>query len=314
MIYALGAFDGFHLGHRKLLDRARAAAETKGVGWGVLTFENHPQTLFNRDKFKLLFTGKERDLIASYLGVRRIVKLAFDRMLADMTAEDFVDFAGARNNVSGLVVGSNFRFGRGRTGTPAELAALCTGRGWSLDVVTPYEIDGLAVSSSVIREFLIRGQIERGVRFLGYPFLVSGRVVKGDGRGGKIGFATANLAVSHRKVYPAKGSYAAYVFIEKEWRPVALNIGFNPTFDLAGKLRCEAHIIDFDGDLYSKELNLFVFAKNRDEVKFAGEGALRTQLIKDMENIKYLSLTYMKNNKKIFSGFGQAFVRTGVLT
>lgn len=303
MIYALGAFDGFHLGHRRLLDKARACGETKCVGWGVITFENHPQTIFNQDNFRLLFTGKERSLTARYLGVPKMVKLTFDRMLANMTPEDFIGFLEADNNISGLVVGSNFRFGRARTGTPETLAGICERRGWSLDVIEPYTMDGTIVSSTAIRDFIIRGQIENGVRFLGYPFLISGKVIKGDGRGCKLGFATANLAVNQRKVYPSRGSYAACALIENKWRPVALNIGYNPTFDLARRLRCEAHIIDFAGNLYDREITVFAFTKNREETKFTGEKDLKAQLERDMLNIKHLAAEYMNSNEKILRRF-----------
>lgn len=302
MIYALGAFDGFHLGHQRLLDKARACGESKSEGWGVITFANHPRTLFNKGNFKLLFSDRERDLIARYLKIPRMLKLTFDRMLANMLPEDFISFLGTKNNVTGLVIGSNFRFGRARSGTPETLKDICARRGWSLDVVEPCKIDGTMVSSSAVRDFILRGQIENGVRFLGYPFLVSGRVIKGDGRGRTMGFATANLAVNHHKIYPARGSYAAYTFIDDRWYPVALNIGFNPTFDLARRLRCEAHLINYEGNLYDNELILLVYAKNRDEMKFTGENALKTQLARDMENIKRLAAGYTADNQRIFRG------------
>lgn len=303
MIYALGAFDGFHMGHQKLLNKARACGESKSEGWGVITFENHPRTLFNQDKFKLLFTDMERELIANYLKVPKLLKLTFDRMLANMTPEDFVNFLETKNNISGLVVGSNFRFGKARSGTPEILGGICAKRDWSFGVIESYEIDGKAVSSSLVRDFTIRGQIENAVRFLGYPFLINGKVIKGDGRGRAMGFATANLTVNHRKIYPARGSYAACTFVDGRWRSVALNIGFNPTFDLARRLRCEAHIINYYGNLYDKELVVFVYAKNREEMKFAGESVLKTQLTRDMENINHLAAEYMTNNQKILKGF-----------
>lgn len=303
MIYALGAFDGFHLGHIELLKRARQRGCTDGSGWGVITFANHPQTLFNREGFRSLFTDMERDLIAAYLGVPKMIKLAFDHMLADMPPEQFVDFLGAKDSISGLVVGSNFLFGRARTGTTDVLRGLCTRHGWSLDVVESVKIGDTVVSSSAVRDFILRGQVERGAAFLSYPFIISGRVIKGDGRGRKIGFATANLSVGLRKVYPARGSYAACAFVGGVWHPVALNIGFNPTFDLARRLRCEAHIIGFSDDLYDAELKLFVFAKNREEMRFSDAGALKIQLESDVLKIKTLAGGYMRDNVKTFRGF-----------
>lgn len=300
MIYALGAFDGFHLGHQSLLARARERGKS-GAGWGVMTFENHPRSLFS-DNFRTLFTSEERALIGAYLGVCCMVKLPFDRMLANMSPEDFADFLASRSRISGFVIGENFRFGRGRTGTPEILADICARRGWSLDLMPQLMIDGEAVSSTAVREFLLRGQVERAARFLGYPFVISGKVIKGDGRGRTLGFATANLTVNNRKIYPARGSYAGFTLISGKWFPVALNIGFNPTFDLARRLRCEAHIIGFSGDLYDREIHIFVFAKNRDEMKFENENALKTRLEQDIMDISGIAGRYLRDNGRFFSG------------
>lgn len=297
MIYALGAFDGFHLGHQSLLAKARERGEERGDGWGVLTFENHPRALFS-DNFKTLFTSKECDLIAAYLGVRTVVKLPFNRMLADMSPESFADFLGVYNDVSGLVVGCNFRFGKARTGTPEVLAEICAARGWSLDVLPSLTIDEQTVSSTAIREFVLRGQLESATRFLGYPFMLGGKVVKGDGRGRTLGYATANLVVNNEKVYPARGSYAALSCIDGHWFPVALNVGFNPTFDLTRRLRCEAHVIGYSGDLYDRDLHIFAFAKNRNEIRFENENALREQLAMDVSSIGNIAEQFMQSNKK----------------
>lgn len=300
MIYALGAFDGFHLGHQSLLERARERGKSVG-GWGVMTFENHPRSLFS-DNFKALFTSEERGLIGAYLGVRHMVKLPFDRMLANMSPEGFAGFLASLGGISGFVIGENFRFGRARTGTPAILADICARRGWSLDLMPQLMVDGEAVSSTAVRELLLRGNIERAARFLGYPFVISGKVIKGDGRGRTLGFATANLTVNNRKIYPARGSYAGFTFIDGKWLPVALNIGFNPTFDLARRLRCEAHIIGYDGDIYDREIYIFIFAKNRDEMKFENENALKMRLEQDINDIGAAARRYLRNNSGFFSG------------
>lgn len=300
MIYALGAFDGFHLGHQSLLARARERGKSGG-GWGVMTFENHPRSLFS-DNFKTLFTPDERGLIGAYLGVRRMIMLPFDRMLANMSPEDFADFLASRDSISGFVVGENFRFGRARTGTPEILAGICARRGWSLDLMPQLMIDGEAVSSTAVREFLLRGMVESAARFLGYPFIISGKVIKGDGRGRTLGFATANLTVNNRKIYPARGSYAGFTLIDGKWFPVALNIGFNPTFDLARRLRCEAHVIGFSGALYDRDIYIFVFAKNRDEMKFESENALKNRLRQDIKDIGKEADRYLRNNRRFFSG------------
>lgn len=282
MIFALGAFDGFHIGHQQLLDVSQRRAEKTGTGWGVITFEGHPQMLFNKDVFKLLFTPEERDMLISYFGIPVIEKIPFTRMLADMTPENFLDFIADRAKIHGLVTGENFRFGRARMGTPEKLSVLCKERGWSLDIVKSYMLDGTVVSSTAIRDAVVRGQMELACSMLGHPFLIQGRVIKGDGRGRSLGYPTANIAVKANKVYPERGAYAALAFIEGEWRCTALNIGYNPTFEGIRGLRCEAHIIDYDGNLYDKNITVFIISRNREEMKFAGPGELVLQLKNDV--------------------------------
>ena len=202
MIYALGAFDGFHLGHRRLLDKAREEAEAKGCGWGVITFEGHPRMLLNRNSFKLLFTPPERDLIARFLGVKDIEKIRFSNDFAALSPREFGDYICRRCSVNGLVIGENFRFGRRRSGDPAMLAKLAAERGWTLDVLPSYKIDGCVVSSTETRRAVEGGDMEFASRLLGYPFIISGRVIPGDARGRDRGFRTANIALKPGKTYP----------------------------------------------------------------------------------------------------------------
>ena len=130
MIYALGAFDGFHLGHARLLRRAAERAAEAGTGWGVMTFDGHPRQLLDRDNFRLLFSQREKDLIAAYLGVPRMEKIAFTHDFAAFSPESFADYIDKKYEVGGLVIGENFRFGRCRAGTPKILSEICAARGF----------------------------------------------------------------------------------------------------------------------------------------------------------------------------------------
>ncbi|NLD05825.1 MAG: riboflavin biosynthesis protein RibF [Synergistaceae bacterium] len=294
MIFALGAFDGFHMGHQRLLETAKERAEKSGTGWGVITFEGHPQMLFNKDSFKLLFTPEERDMLINYLGIPIVDKVPFNITLADMLPTDFLDHIAKRVSIDGLVIGENFHFGRARLGTPEILADLCAERNWSLDVIGSFRLNGEIISSTSVREAVLRGQVESACEMLGYPFMIQSKVIKGDGRGRVLGFPTANLTVKPNKIYPARGSYAGISHINGKWYPVALNIGYNPTFEGSRGLHCEAHIVGFDEDIYEKTITLHIISRNREEIKFAGADALVQQLKKDIKHAKAKAADYMR--------------------
>ena len=137
--------------------------------------------------------------------------------------------------------------------------------------------------------------------------MIQSRVIKGDGRGRVLGFPTANLSVRPNKIYPARGSYAGISQINGKWYPVALNIGYNPTFEGSRGLHCEAHIVGFEGDLYDKTLTLHIVSRNREEMKFAGADALVQQLKKDIRHAKAKAAEYIKNNGEFVEKFGRIF-------
>ena len=305
MIFALGAFDGFHLGHQRLLETARERAIKSGREWGVITFDGHPQLLFNKDSFKLLFSPEEREILIRYFDIPVVDKIPFNIKLADMLPADFLDHISKRVQIDGLVVGENFRFGRARIGTPEMLSGLCEERGWSLDVIGSYRLNGGIVSSTTVREAILRGQVEAACEMLGYPFMIQSKVIKGDGRGRVLGFPTANLSLRPNKIYPARGSYAGFSHINGFWYPIALNIGYNPTFEAARGLHCEAHIVGFEGDLYEKTITLHIISRNREEMKFAGADALVHQLKKDIKHAKGKAAEYMRDNAKMLDKFAR---------
>ena len=184
MIYALGAFDGFHLGHARLLRKAAERAAEAGTGWGVMTFDGHPRQLLDRDNFRLLFSPREKDLIAAYLGVPRMEKIAFTHDFAAFSPESFADYIDKKYEVGGLVIGENFRFGRCRAGTPKILSEICAARGWTLDVVPRYSFDGMTVSSTETRRAVALGDMSPAAQMPGYPLIIRGAVAAGAGRGG----------------------------------------------------------------------------------------------------------------------------------
>lgn len=307
MIFAIGAFDGFHLGHMELLKAAKKRAKEKRTGWGVITFDAHPQQIFNKNRFKLLFSSEERDALAKFAGIEVMDKIQFTHTLADMSPREFIAYIESRSPIEGIVVGENFRFGKARTGTPKILKDICREKCWCLDVIPPFKLEGEIISSTAIREALIRGRVEKAGRMLGYPFFISGRVIRGDGQGKKLGYPTANMMVKSGKVYPEHGSYSALTYIDGRIYTVALNIGYNPTFKEIRSLRCEAHLIGYNSSLYGKLLLVMMIDRIRGEVKFSTADELKARLNTDIRLIKSTAASYLSKgtNASVIEQLGQ---------
>ncbi|MBX7079833.1 MAG: riboflavin biosynthesis protein RibF [Nannocystaceae bacterium] len=290
----LGAFDGLHLGHQALLQRARAVASRVAL----VTFEPHPQRVLAPDRAPpLLLDAEQRERWVAALGVDLLVLLPFDAALSQMDAASFVRtqlLEGLRPQA--VVVGADFRFGARRAGDVALLQSSLAAANVALHVVAPVPIPGVAagadkISSTTIREALGRGEVERAAAMLGRPHAALGRVVHGDRRGRTIGVPTANLAVRDAML-PAPGVYAGWLSawdaagLPELAQPVAAvaNLGTNPTFAGARALRLEAHALDLDlGErLYDRELVMWFGTRLRDEQRFDGVAALVQQLHADL--------------------------------
>lgn len=298
MIYAIGAFDGFHLGHLELLKKAEALASENNEGWGIVTFSTHPQEFFRKSEFRYLFSDYEKSLLRKFYSIENVVALPFDTHISSMEPEAFIQLL-SEYDVTGIVVGENFRFGRDRKGTPELLRAVSERNGWKCETIKSLEKDSGIVCSSRIRECVTEGNLDEAVSLLGFPFIVSGTVVKGKQRGRELGFPTANIENDPKKLYPEQGSYAGFTFIEERLYPVAFNSGLNPTFGDIKEVTSEAHIIGYDGDLYGQRLEVFLFSKNREEKKFENIDLLVNQLCVDINNIKEMFDNYLEDNKEL---------------
>jgi len=274
---AIGTFDGVHVGHRQVIDRADT----------VLTFEPHPLRVLHPEatpKLIMPFDIK-RDVIEG-LRVQELVVIPFDREFSTIPAEEFcsrilVETLGA-DKVS---VGENFRFGAKAKGDPEMLASRPE---FEERVVPLVEIDGEIVSSSRIRSLVAAGEIDVANRCLGAPFLLEGPVVEGDGRGRTLGFPTANIVPHDDLVTPGHGVYAAFA----DGRPAAVNVGIRPTFETGRGLLVEAYLIDFDGDLYGKTLRIAFVAKLRGERRFPEVEDLVAQMHRDVEEARKLCASF----------------------
>jgi len=286
VIACIGAFDGFHKGHQRLFLEAQDLAESLGDSWCAVTFIPHPQRFFKGDSFKLLFSYNERILLAKYLKVPELVELPFDR-IAHMEPEEFLASLNYDFGIDGIVVGEDFRFGRNRKGNLTILQEECKAMGWHCSALPHLIIDGEPVSSSRIRELLLKGQSERAEALLGYPFMIRSRVTHGKGRGRLLGFPTANLKIPSEKMIPKRGVYCAVARVSRRWWVGALNIGLNPTFEKKDKnVSVEAHLPDFEGELYGHDVAVFLIKRLRDEEAFPSPQALVEQVKKDIEECR----------------------------
>ena len=253
---AIGTFDGVHLGHRRVIDAARAA----GLRSLVVTFDPHPRTTFGA-RVELLVPLQRRIELLEEAGVDDVLVLRFDEQLAALTPERFADDVLRAAGVEVVSAGDGFRFGRGRTGDLGLLAEL----GFDVRHVPLVE----NISSSHVRKLLQTGDVTTAGRLLGRPTEVEGIVVHGDHRGRLLGFPTANLQTPPDVLVPKLGIYAGATLGHR----AAISIGTNPTYG-GTERRAEAHLLDFDGDLYGQRLVVELWEHLRDEAKFSSEAEL----------------------------------------
>ncbi|MCR9220280.1 MAG: bifunctional riboflavin kinase/FAD synthetase [Alphaproteobacteria bacterium] len=291
-VLALGNFDGVHRGHQAVVGRAVRLAEADGAPSGVLTFEPHPVRYFKPDapSFRLTpFRIKAHQLQA--LGLDLLVCLTFDHAVANLTADAFIEEVLVRAlGVGRLVVGYDFCFGKGRTGSVETLKA--DGR-FAVEVVDPSAGgDGEVYSSTRIREYLTHGQPGQAAALLGRPFEIEGTVVEGAKLGRTIGFPTANLALDDY-LRPAYGVYAVRVGVsppegaEPHWHDGVANFGRRPTVDGIGEV-FEVYLFGFEGDLYGADLRVALIEFIRPEQKFDGLDALKAQIAEDCRSARFI--------------------------
>lgn len=286
-VITLGSFDGVHLGHQALLKETKNLAESLGAKPLVVTFDPHPrQVLHSYSSFKLLTTLEEKLALLSEYGFEEVVLIPFTKRLAEWSPEVFVEEYIVDNlKAKGVVVGFNFRFGKQRKGDVELLSYLGEKYNFTVKVVKPILVDGLSVSSSLIRSFLEKGLVEIANKLLGRPYFLTGEVIKGKGRGKILGYPTANLLISDSKLIPFPGVYAVWVIFKGRRYKGAMNIGKNPTFN-EKKLSIEVYIFDFCLDIYGEKLKVELINYIRGEKKFPSAEELKLQISQDCQKIR----------------------------
>lgn len=286
-VYAIGNFDGLHLGHQAVIERTIAVARQRGAPSAVLTFEPHPADHFAARPVAFRLTPPElKASICESLELSGIVFLTFNAPLSAMSAEDFVgSILVERLKVGAVVVGWDFHFGKGRSGTPALLVEAGSRYGFAVDVVGKVEERSgegpRAVSSTTIRGALERGDVAAATLGLGRWYSVRGRVTRGQRLGRTLGFPTANLALAPTNRL-AHGVYAVRTLIDGEFHPGVASFGVRPTVDHGPPL-LEVHLLDFEGDLYEKEISVEFIERIREERKFDSLDLLVAEMRRDKE-------------------------------
>ena len=279
-IYALGFFDGVHLGHQALLAECRRLARLHGCQAGAVTFTAHPDMLVLGNAPNLLNTTEDRKRLLIAYGMDFVAELPFDKQLMTTHWSAFLSQLLERG-AAGFVCGEDFRFGAGGSGTAKKLAAFCKKRNLPHTIVPEQAMDGDRISSTRIRFLLEQGQLETANRLLGHPHILTGTVQSGKQLGRTIGFPTANLSLSAELLIPKCGVYVCKVTVDNELYVGITNIGTRPTVNGAGII-AETHLPDFQGNLYGKKITLALYEFLRPEKKFNSLDELKAQIAADM--------------------------------
>lgn len=292
-IYALGFFDGVHIGHAALLSECRALAQAQGAAAGVVTFGSHPDTLVAGNTPRLINSPHDRErLLRDYFHMETVVTLPFDEQMRTMQWQPFLAMLRETYGAAGFVCGEDFRFGHRGMGNAQQLEAYCAGAGLPCIVVPEQTIDGIRVSSTYIREQLETGDMATAVKFLGHPHILSGTVVHGQALGRKLGVPTANLRLPEGLAVPKFGVYACSCVIDGKVYPAVTNLGTRPTVQ-GHSITVEPWILDYTGDLYDRELILQFHYFIRPEMKFPSLEELKAEIHRNaQETREYLQTRF----------------------
>jgi len=290
----IGTFDGIHIGHQKILKDLIQAAQNSNTKSALLTFFPHPRMVLQQNvSIELLNTIEEKSMLLEAMGLDYLIIHPFSKEFSRLTALDFVrDILVNQLNTSKLIIGYDHHFGKNREGNIDQLREYSHLFDFEVEEIPAQDIDDVSVSSTKIRNALHDGLLKTANKYLGYHYMVHGTVVNGKKLGGKIGFPTANIKVKEDyKLIPKTGVYVIQTTINDHLFYGMLNIGYRPTVD--GKHQTiEAHLFDFDGDLYGAFLKIEFLYFLREEQKFDSVELLVRQLKKDREN----ALAFLQNN------------------
>jgi len=278
----VGSFDGVHLGHVDVIGRVVAAAKEAEAQSALLTFEPHPRCVLDPGNCPQSITSLQEKLaLIEAAGIEHAIVLRFDRELASLAPQEFIQRLSALMDLRRWVIGYDFAFGRGRTGNAHWLRE----HGYEVEVVPPFKIDGHDLHSSEVRRLITTGEVDKANRLLGREYTLAGPVEAGEKVGRSLGFPTANIAVEPNKLIPALGAYAGRARAPEGNFVAALSVGYRPTFG-GTQLRVEAFLLDFEGDLYQQRLELRFVRYLHPDIRFPGTDELVEQLKRDVADTR----------------------------
>lgn len=284
MCLAIGFFDGVHLGHQQIIRQTITDARQHEARALVLTFDQHPSVIVAPARVPpLLYSLPQRLRTIASLGADYLLLLHFDEAFSRRTGEEFIrTLAGELGQIRSICVGANFVFGHQRSGNVELLQRLGSELRFAVRGMAAVALDGETVSSTRIREAVISGSLDAASQMLGRAYSLAGQVSRGDGLGRQLGFPTANIDVAGLAL-PPRGVYAVQARVGEKWHHAVLNLGVRPTLqNPVPELRVEAHLLDFDGDLYGQDLEVTFVERLRDEKKFGSLRELRDQIARDI--------------------------------
>ena len=282
MALTVGSFDGVHLGHIDVIKHVVAAAQETDSQSALITFEPHPRCVLDPGNCpQSITTLQEKLALIEAAGIEHAIVLRFDRELASLSPQEFIDRLAAVMELRRWVIGYDFAFGRGRTGSAHWLRE----HGHQVEVVPPFKVDGHDLHSSEVRRLITAGDVGRANKLLGREYAMAGPVEAGEKVGRRLGFPTANIAVEPNKLIPALGAYAGRARAPEGDFVAALSVGYRPTFG-GTQLRVEAFLLDFEGDLYQQRLELRFVRYLHPDIKFPGTDKLVQQLKQDVADTR----------------------------
>ncbi len=294
IILTVGFYDGIHKGHQKILTQLVEDANLKGGKSCVVSFSSHPSEYFSRRPLPLLTTGEEKEKILAELGIDLVFMLPFTSRFASLSPHSFMKQLSNNLGIQEVVVGEDFVFGKDRKGDVGWLKEAENEFGYKLKVVPVLKVEKKKLSSSLIREWLKEGKIEKAKQWLGRPPTILGKVIRGKRRGRVLGYPTANLEPHPHKLLPAPGVYAGRLTLRREFYKAIINVGDKPTFG-DSCFGIEVHIIKFKGNIYGEPIKIELVDKIRGIERFASFSSLAERIKKDSKEAEKI-LGDLKNS------------------
>lgn len=280
----IGNFDGVHRGHREFLSKIKDDCKKSRAKFLVITFVPHPVQILKAQSGFLINTFSERRELLHECGVDYLFEIDFTRDFSTLTPEEFLEkFVFIFSGIEKLYLGHDFAFGANKSGNHNVAKDLCDKHSVHLVLQDEFQLGTDSISSSIVRSEIVGGNMEKAQNLLGRKYFLSGRVIKGEGRGRQIGFPTANLGYDKELIVPQRGVYITQTKFKDLTYNSVTNIGFNPTFNSGNQINIETHLLDFSRDIYGEEVRVSFIKKLREEKKFSSVNDLISQIEQDVK-------------------------------